>query len=178
MRLFIALKADLDNDTIFSVEKSLMKKFSGVKWVEKKNIHLTLKFLGEVTENSIGNIAGILSSISASYKKFAFLYEGIDGFPEKKNARVIFIPVKNPEKIVKLMMDIDKHLNDIGFKLEKSYIPHLTLGRAKKHPVNLESIKNFRFNQIHATAQGLVLIKSTLTPDGPIYEEILSFGFV
>ena len=155
-----------------------MKKFSGVKWVEKKNIHLTLKFLGEVPENSIGNIAEILPSISASYRKFAFLYEGIDGFPEKKNARVIFIPVKNPEKIVKLMMDIDKHLNDIGFKLEKSYIPHLTLGRAKKHPVNLESIRNLRFSRIYAIAQGLVLIKSTLTPDGPIYEEILSFGFV
>ena len=177
MRLFIALKTDLNKKFVFSAQKSLMRRFSGVKWVETENIHLTLKFLGEVKQENVKQISDVLREVSRSFVPFSFSYEGINGFPSKKNARVIFISVVNAENIVNLMIKLDDGLKGLGFNKEKTYIPHLTLGRVRGRGVNLESIKDLDFNGVSVSASGISLIKSTLTPKGPIYDEIFSFDF-
>ncbi len=177
MRLFVALKTLLNDDAIFSVEKTLMRQIFDVKWVEKKNLHLTLKFLGETDEKRIYKINEIILNSVSLFKQFSFSYQGISAFPDKKNAKVIFIAVRNPEKIIRLMIALDKNLHESGFKLEKSYVPHLTLGRVRRKSVNLNRIGEIRFSDIVVKAVGVSLIKSVLSPDGPIYEEISSFGF-
>ncbi len=177
MRLFIALKTDLNKKFVFSVKKPLMRRFSGVKWVETENIHLTLKFLGEVKQENIKQISDVLLEVSCSFAPFSFSYEGINGFPSKKNARVIFISVVNAENIVNLMIRLDDRLKGLGFNKEKTYIPHLTLGRVRGRGVNLETIKDLGFDKINVSAIGISLIKSTLTPQGPIYDKISSFDF-
>ena len=177
MRLFIALKTDLNKKVVFSAEKLLMRRFSGVKWVEASNIHLTLKFLGEVERENIKQISDALSEVSHSFGQFSFFYEGINGLPNKRNAKVIFISAINTENIVNLMIRLDEKLVEFGFKKERTHIPHLTLGRIKGHGVNLETVQGLNFNRIDVNASGILLMKSTLTPQGPIYDEIFSFDF-
>ena len=175
MRLFIALKTDLDKNKVFSVEKALMRRYHNVKWVDKDNLHLTLKFLGEVDDLQSGSIKSKLEDIARNFTGFSYAYYGISAFPNKKRARVIFVAVKSGERIVELMKVIDSNLSTLGFGREKSYVPHLTLGRARE-PLNITH-SDVDFPPLNVNASGLHLIKSTLTKYGPIYEVIAQFDF-
>ncbi len=177
MRLFIALKTVSNKESIFSVEKLLMHKFLNVKWVERVNLHLTLKFLGEKQEKDIYGINRVISNIANTQKPFSFSYHGVSAFPNKKYAKIIFLAVQDPNNIVKLMVMLDKNLYTLGFKLNKSYMPHLTLGRIRRNVINLNEIGNVDFDVISVKAIGISLVRSILSSNGPVYEEISSFGF-
>jgi len=177
VRLFIALKTDLNKDKIFSYEKNLMRTFPDVKWVEKENLHLTLKFLGETSEETKNEVIAKLSGIAKKSSPFRFYYSGIGAFPALTRARVIFIGVSKGDTIVSLMKTIDASFANLGFKREKSYIPHLTLGRVKNGTVNLKHFHIPVFETTEVRARGITLIKSTLTRKGPIYEDISEFDF-
>ncbi len=177
MRLFVALRTDADKNKIFSYEKGLMRVIPGVKWVEKGNLHLTLKFLGETGEDMLDEINERLFAIAKNTEPFDFDYCGISAFPDMFRARVIFVPVVRGEEIVVVMRSIDFEFNQIGFRLEKSYVPHLTLGRVKRETLNLKhfNIKPFQIEKVNAL--GIALIKSTLTKSGPVYQNISEFDF-
>ncbi len=175
MRLFIALKTDLDKNKVFSVEKALMRKYHNVKWVDKNNLHLTLKFLGEVEGSQSDLVKAKLEDIASRFTDFAFIYQGISAFPNKRRAKVIFVAVKNGERIIELMKVIDNDLSTLGFNQEKSYVPHLTLGRTRA-PLDV-SRADIDFPPLSVSASGLSLVKSTLTRYGPIYEVIAQFDF-
>ncbi len=177
MRLFIALKTNLDKGKIFSYEKSLMRTVSGVKWVEKENLHLTLKFLGETSMETKEDVSFYLSKIAETTSHFSFQYSGIDAFPDIRRARVIFVSVRNGKKIVSLMERVDDLFGPLGFKKEKSYIPHLTLGRVKNGYVDLKRFNLPQFKSEDVEATGILLVKSTLTKNGPIYQHIAEFDF-
>jgi len=175
VRLFVALKSDLDKNKLFSVEKKLMRIYQNVKWVDKDNLHLTLKFLGEVEELKSESVKAKLGNIAQRFTNFSFTYQGISAFPNKRRAKVIFVAVKDGEKIIELMKIIDNDLSTLGFNREKSYVPHLTLGRARV-PLDI-SHSDVNFSPLTVNASGLSLIKSTLTRYGPIYEVISQFDF-
>ena len=175
MRLFVALDASFDTEKIFSLEKLLMRRFTNVKWVEKQNLHLTLKFLGEVSEERIDAISNALDKISALANPFEFYYSGIGGFPNPFRAKVVFVSTENDEKLVELMKIVDREFSTLGFKKEQSYVPHLTLGRVRNGSVNLNHLDNLHFAKLSVKARGIILFKSTLTRSGPIYEKVLSF---
>ncbi len=175
MRLFIALKTDLDKNKVFSVEKALMRKYHNVKWVDKNNLHLTLKFLGEVENFQSDLVKAKLEDIASRFTNFVFIYQGISAFPNKRRAKVIFVAVKDGERIIELMKVIDNDLSTLGFNQEKSYVPHLTLGRTRA-PLDI-SRADIDFPSLSVSASGLSLVKSTLTRYGPIYEVIAQFDF-
>ncbi len=175
MRLFVALNTDLNKEKVFSMEKFLMQRFTNVKWVEKQNLHLTLKFLGEIAEDRIDTISKALDKISALVNPFEFFYNGIGGFPNSNRAKVVFVSTENDEKLVELMKTVDREFSTLGFKKERSYVPHLTLGRVRNGSVNLNHLDNLHFSKLSVEARGIILFKSTLTKRGPIYEKILSF---
>ncbi len=175
MRLFVALKTNLNKSKVFSIEKRLMRRYQNVKWVDKENLHLTLKFLGEVEGLQSDLVKTKLEDIASRFTNFVFIYQGISAFPNKKRAKVIFISVKDGEKIIELMKVIDNDLSTLGFNQEKSYVPHLTLGRTRA-PLDI-SRADIDFPPLSVSASGLSLVKSTLTKYGPIYEVIAQFDF-
>ncbi len=175
MRLFVALKTDLDKNKVFSTEKRLMRTYHNVKWADKDNLHLTLKFLGEVDDLQSNSLKLKLEDIASKFTEFSFIYQGISAFPNKKRAKVIFVAVRDGKKIVELMKVIDHTLRTLGFNREKSYVPHLTLGRARE-PLDI-SCSDIDFPPLNVNASGLSLIKSTLTKYGPIYEIVAQFDF-
>lgn len=179
MRVFIALKTTSYESDLFKLVLGFKKSINGnVKWVSKDNLHVTEKFLGEVSNDFLKEIFQIVNGVASSFGNFDFYIKGVSGFPSIDNARVLFFSIVDPtESIVKIMKNFDEHFLKFGFKRETSYVPHITFGRAKGEFVNLSklSVPNF---EIKVSALGLTVFESKLESSGPKYNEIRSFDFL
>lgn len=178
MRLFIALTTTPVQEQIFEVEEGLKKQITGVKWVKKDNLHLTLKFLGDTDYVKFELVKESIADIGSHCKEFDFSFLEVSGFPKEEGARVIFIGLdKGAKEIKEIMVKLDEKICKLGFKREKSYVPHLTVGRVKFGTVNLGISGKNNFPAIMGHATGIEIIKSELTKFGPVYTSIYKFGF-
>jgi 2'-5' RNA ligase len=178
MRLFIAV--DMDSairEKLESLKRILNRK--GVKPVEKDNIHITLKFLGEVEEGKIEPIKESLKKIEM--KAFRMHVKGIGFFPSASNPRIVWVGVEEgEEEMVKLAEMIENAMKKFGFRRDKSFVAHATLARMKKITSEekkrlvreLESVnQDFGWMEV----KDFRLKQSTLTPSGPIYRDVAMF---
>ncbi|MBA2862775.1 RNA 2',3'-cyclic phosphodiesterase [Methanococcus maripaludis] len=170
MRCFLAieLKSELKD-----ILENLKKQFNlkGIKTVEKENLHITVKFLGDVDDKKLEEI---LES-DLKIEKVISEIKGVGTFPNEEYIRVIWVGTTNLEEIFK---NIDEKLFKLGFKKEKSYDPHITLGRVKfiendsKETLKnlIEKNKHVDFGKVEINS--ISLMKSTLTKEGPVYETV------
>jgi 2'-5' RNA ligase len=173
MRVFIAIKLPKEvRDYLYIVQKKIGRKEAKIKWVSKKNIHLTLKFLGETTEDQLSKIKGILKNIKL--KSFKVKLNKIGIFPNENQIRVVWVGLKPEEKILELQRKIDESLLKL-FPTDQRFISHLTLGRVKlvkQKNEFIEKLNNFDVEEMSFEINEFELIKSKLTKDGPSYEII------
>lgn len=172
MRCFISV----DVENIFHEVYERLGEIKGLKLVEPENLHITLKFLGEITPNKIEEITEKLEFLK-DICKFEITFQGLGAFPNIKRPRVIWVGIKkNKEKLIDMQSRLDEGLSTIGFKKEKRYEPHLTLARVKsfretKKVVEvIETFHNEKFGNF--IVENVRLKKSVLTPKGPIYTTI------
>lgn len=167
MRAFIAI------DIPENVKKEIVKiqnklpEFAGKK-TEKENLHLTLKFLGEIDEAKIEKIKQKLKDIKI--RGFEAELTKIGFFDKQKNG-IIWIHMANCEKLQK---EIDEKLSGL-FEKEKRFMPHLTIARVKKiknKKIFLEELNNLNLEKIKVPVNNFVLKKSVLTEKKPVYENI------
>lgn len=172
MRAFLALDIPERVKTYLkNVTEALSRKEEGVRWVKSENQHLTLKFFGEIEEESKEKIISIMEKIAPSVEAVKLSLKGIEGFPKNHMARVIVITLSDGvEELKKMFRRLESELVKLGFREEdREFIPHITLGRRK----NAKPIKEFvPIEPLEFTVDDLVLYKSTLTREGPIYEPI------
>lgn len=181
MRAFIAI--DINDNVrqklVEAQEKIEKTKSAKIKFVEPENLHLTLKFLGEITEEQAEEIKRVLEIVAKKHKKHSVRVKGIGVFPNYNYVRVIWAGVENDEEIKKIAKEIDNALFKLGFKREKDFVSHITIGRVKfvKDKVELmlalKELSNEEFGEFEVSA--IELKKSTLTPKGPIYETLARF---
>ncbi len=152
-------------------------KYSGadVKWTEKENIHLTLKFLGEVDEKKLGYLKSALDSVAGQTKSFAASIKDLGAFPKIEFPRVIWAGIDlGAAELVTLSGKIDQALSNLGFEKEsRPFAAHLTIGRVKS-PKNKEALKAkmaaYKLPDLPPhPITSIILYKSTLTPKGSIY---------
>ena len=154
MRLFYGIPIQ-DNDILKKLRKELKKCVDG-KFVEPHNYHITLKFIGEVEipNQYIRNLEKI------EFRKFNLKFKKLGAFPSMENPRVIWLGCEGEFFWFKNILEIN-------------FVPHLTLVRVKKITDKnyLKDLfnKSFEFSQ---EVEEAILYKSTLTPNGPIYEKI------
>ena len=179
MRLFVALKATPYEYILNEKLKEIKPQFTeGIKWVSKENLHVTVKFLGEVKPDFLETAENIIDKAAKTFKNFTFLIDGVSGFPKSTYARVLFFSIKDEYSCIEsIMRMLDKEFERYNFKREESYIPHITFGRVKYGFVDLSSMKVSDI-QFTVQAYGLTLIESVLKPEGPTYNEIKYFNFV
>jgi 2'-5' RNA ligase len=104
-----------------------------IRWVRPKNIHLTLKFLGDVQGVDIEPIKQILDDAAAQLDPFEFEVGGLGAFPSNQRARVIWIGIQAPAQLMELQKSIDLKTAALGYASEeRDFSPHLTLGRVRK----------------------------------------------
>lgn len=180
MRTFIAITLpDEINKNIFEFQSELKKENILIgNWTS--NYHITLKFLGEVNEEKLSKIIALLDTICRKTKKFELTLKGIAAFPSENHIRVVFANIgEGNESAMFLQRQIDTVLKKENFLPEKNYQNHITLIRVKsiidkgKLKDIFEKYKNKSFGTF--TVGHIELIKSTLTPGGPIYEVIKKF---
>ncbi|NHI94415.1 MAG: RNA 2',3'-cyclic phosphodiesterase [Candidatus Lokiarchaeota archaeon] len=146
-----------------------------IKMVERNNVHLTLKFLGNVSEKMIDVIEeNILNKIQQ--KSFELEIKNIGVFPSLKSPKVIWIGTSiGSEEVIKISKFLETNLSQLGFKREKKFSSHITIGRIKggEHIGHLVSIiKNIKAKDItygKIKVDKILIKRSELTPKGPIY---------
>ena len=176
IRAFIAIEIpDEIREKISDLQSSLKNLGGRISWTKPKNIHLTLKFLGDIDEMLIDEIASELNKIAASISQFQIHVEEIGAFPNFKRARVIWVGTKSEnEQLTELALQIDNSMEKLGFTKEtRKFSGHLTLGRIKD-PTGIQPIidrlqQNKDFQAGSFPMKELFLIKSQLHPAGSIY---------
>ena len=180
MRAFLAV--DLDEslqDKISEVQKQISNVNAQIKFVEPENLHFTLKFLGEISSEKAGRISAMIKGKITAYSPFVISIKGTGVFPHPGYVRVIWLGVEDPEPYSQMQMDLDEEFVKMGFKKERSYSPHLTIGRVKGAR-NKEALIS-KINELENVVIGnmnvdkIVLKESELTPAGPIYSNLNEF---
>ncbi|KYC49094.1 MAG: 2',5' RNA ligase family [Candidatus Methanofastidiosum methylothiophilum] len=180
MRSFISMDITSKDvlDKIKNFQTNLKNTACPMKVVERENLHLTLKFLGEISESSYKRIVESLDSSLSEYSSFEVNLKGTGFFPSISDLRVIWIGMNAPE-IIYIQKEIDDTLCSMGFKEDRKFVPHLTVSRVKsslnKKPLLnvLDEYKDYDFGTDRITK--INFKKSTLTPQGPIYETLKEF---
>jgi RNA 2',3'-cyclic 3'-phosphodiesterase len=146
-----------------------------VRWTRPENIHLTLKFLGEVRKDALDGLRTALVEACAGHAPFDVTLAGLGAFPSARRARVLWAGVgAGSNRLRSLATDIDVALAPLGFEREKRpYIPHLTIGRMRGRPASLDlpSTTGLRFRVRHVE-----LMESTLTTEGATYRTVEDFA--
>lgn len=172
MRCFIAI--DVETGEIEKLLNELSKIKAGIKVVEKENLHITLKFLGEVEENLVDRIHAELKEIE-NFESFEAELRGVDAFPNRNYMRVIFVKAEH-ERIYKIHNIVDEKLVKFGFAKDKRFKSHVTLCRVKSS-INKKALADF-IKKHESKSFGrfkcdrIRIKKSTLTRQGAIYETL------
>jgi 2'-5' RNA ligase len=159
---------------LIEFENELNNTGANIKLVEPKNIHITLKFLGDTDQDLIDQIEEIMKNSVKEIKPFDIELTNNGVFPNPNYIKVIWIGLKQVEKIVQISKKIDVQLNKIGFKKEKrEFSPHLTIARVKSARNKdklidvLSKYKEYEFGKL--SINSIKLKQSELTKKGPIY---------
>ena len=164
MRAFISIEFPEEIKKEISKIQNQLPEFKGKK-TEFENLHLTLKFLGEVDEGKIEKIKQELSEIKT--KQFDSEINSIGIFSD----RIIWLGIKNCDELQK---EIDERLEDL-FEKEKRFMGHLTIARVKSARDKKkfrEDVKKIKVPEIKFVVKNFNLKKSVLTEEKPIYENI------
>ncbi len=180
-RGFIAIEINATS-SILEFEKEIKKTGADIKLVEPQNIHITLKFLGDVEETLIDEIERIMKNAVKEIKPFTMKLNETGVFPNNNYVRVIWIGIKEAQIIETIVKTIDEHLSELGFKKEnRGFSPHLTIGRvksAKNKQILLEVIEKYKDVEFSIQeVKSIKLMKSDLTSAGPIYTTIKDVTF-
>lgn len=192
MRLFIAVDLPKSLKELLFLLCEQKKVIEGVNIVSKENLHITLKFLGEVSELMIPDISNKLREIANDFDPFVLKITHTGVFPNLNFPKVVWIGMEKELTIIKLANTIDEKLESLGFKREeKEFKSHITLARVKE-PRNgryFFDLVNRRFRELSIShkdfktslkfeVKEFVLMKSTLTPKGSIYDVLQRFPLV
>ncbi|MDY0039011.1 MAG: RNA 2',3'-cyclic phosphodiesterase [Desulforhabdus sp.] len=180
LRTFIAIdvptpvKSELDR-----LEKELKRSGADVSWVSPERVHLTLKFLGNVAEESIAEIKQALQQVAASSAPFRLQPASCGAFPSLKRMRVVWAGLRGDDGALRtLQKRVEAALVPLGFQPEeRPFRAHLTLGRVKgRRHLNLlqEALlarQDFQAEAFDVTE--LVLYKSDLRSGGSLYTPLI-----
>jgi 2'-5' RNA ligase len=185
IRVFIAV--DLPPAIQESVEKQTapLRRTLGddlIRWVPAQNMHLTLKFIGNIAASHLDFLKQMLTQSVNSQRQFDLQIGGIGSFPNLKRPRVLWVGIHAPADLTSLQKNVEAGAVRLGYeKEERGFSPHLTLGRVRQNvsAADLQRIRsaleNTQIGRIGtATIEAVHLYKSDLHTDGSIYTKLLS----
>ena len=175
MRLFIAI--DLNQrvkDYLYGLQREIAIPEAALSF--SSGFHITLKFLGEVSEERLASLKSTLREIK--FSSFKIRTSGVGFFKKKNQIKVVWSGVEPKEEIEILQKRIERNLLELGFERDKKFHPHITIARVKKLKDKekfIEKLKNIEKREIYTNVDSFVLFRSQLTSQGPIYTVIEKF---
>lgn len=184
MRAFIAISLPQQIiNTLSKLQSELKNTGADVKWVEPENIHLTLKFLGEIDEGVKDCVANAIREVASLNPAFKANISSFGAFPKIDYPRVIWVGLgAGDSESKKIAKEIEEKLTKIGIPAEeRDFTSHITLGRVRS-PKNrfklvqelkkLESESSQRLSGLEFEVNAVSLYKSSLSQGGPVYEAL------
>lgn len=174
MRVFVAI--EITSDKIINTISKFQSEINiNAKPVELHNLHFTLQFLGEISQDVVEKVIVALKSVK--FSKFMVNFKGIGVFPKLKFPRIVWIGTdKNGgELLTELAKNVENVLLPLGFTVDKPFKPHITVFRIKNKIGDIEKELN-KFKLIDFGTQeitGFKLKQSVLSSKGPIYSDLI-----
>ncbi len=185
VRAFIAIELPKSlQDSIQTATSSLQSSLGAdlVRWTPIRNIHLTLKFLGDISPANIDILTQMLTMESSRYSAFDMRVEGIGSFPTPKRPRVLWVGLNAPAALPSIAHGIETASAKLGYPAEeRGFSPHLTIGRVRQNAATadlqkistaLDETKVGILGVAHIDA--IDLYKSDLQPGGSVYTRLFS----
>ncbi|MDQ3005806.1 MAG: RNA 2',3'-cyclic phosphodiesterase [Chloroflexota bacterium] len=184
LRAFIAVDLPLEIRQDIQFATSNLRRDTGslIRWVAVENMHLTLKFLGDIPSANVEALTQMIHAQADSFNCFDIHLTGIGSFPSPKRPRVIYIGIQAPAALVAFQHQLESATGELGYNPEeRAFAPHLTIGRVRQHvsaddqqkirhaleESTIDSLGTARVNSVH-------LYKSDLKPTGPLYTKLFS----
>ncbi|HSB01271.1 MAG TPA: RNA 2',3'-cyclic phosphodiesterase [Anaerolineales bacterium] len=184
LRAFIAVEIPLPiRQAVCSATSDLQKALSTlVRWVPMENMHLTLKFLGDVSPSNVDMVTQMISAEADLFDCFELHVDGLGSFPSLKRPRVIYIGIQAPAVLNALQRGIESASRRLGYESEeRDFSPHLTIGRVKQNITATEqqairrALEGTKVDSLGtARVDSLHLYKSDLKPSGSVYTRLYS----
>jgi 2'-5' RNA ligase len=153
-----------------------------IRWVPVHNVHLTLKFLGDVSPAGLSLVQQMLTAEATQFTAFDITVEALGCYPNAKRPRVLWVGLKAPPELTSLQRAIEAGTARLGYESEeRGFSPHLTIGRVRQNvsPADIQTIRTaLEQNQIGPLGttrlNAVHLFKSELRPEGSIYTRLYS----
>jgi 2'-5' RNA ligase len=189
IRAFIAI--DLSDEIqlrLEEVQKNYRAQLNNIpiRWVVAENIHLTLKFLGDVSLSNLNILTDMIGVEISSHHQFDISVGGSGAFPNNRHPRVIWIGVEAPSELAAIQNGIETTTARLGYtREERPFTPHLTLGRVSRN-INSQDVKIIS-KTLDSTRVGFLgvtcvdkihLYRSDLHPTGAVYTQIFSSSLI
>lgn len=183
MRCFVAVALPPPvKKLLVHVQDILRRADADVKWVEEENLHLSLKFLGDLDPEPLAALKGLLSVEALRWPRLRLTYEGIGVFPDHGDPRVIWAGCSGDlERLAALAGAVERAAEQVGVPRERHpFVAHLTIGRVRSNR-NVKRLKASIDNQRRVPlgqdeVAGFVLYQSNLSNKGPTYTPLADFG--
>ncbi|MEM3566416.1 MAG: RNA 2',3'-cyclic phosphodiesterase [Candidatus Bathyarchaeia archaeon] len=181
IRSFIAF--DIESVSVLERITDMQKRLAGtgadLKFVEPKNIHITVRFLGNITPNMIDRIFEGMQKVQ--FVPFDVKIQGVGAFPDMRYPRVVWAGIRNGANELRgIFSQLEPYLRSLGFAPDpKGFSPHLTIARVKSGRNKAALVKflmenaDYEFGVVRAEC--LRLKRSDLTPKGPIYSTLREY---
>ena len=174
MRTFVAV--EISNEQVINQISNFQSKINiNAKRIEPHNLHFTLQFLGEVSEEQAENVSELLKKVE--FSNFTLKFQGIGAFPKMKFPRVIWIGTdeNGGNALIDLAKKVENSLAPLGFRSDKPFKPHITVFRIKNKiedvTKKLQAYESYEFGSQEITS--FKFKQSVLTPRGPIYSDLM-----
>lgn len=182
MRLFVAINLPEDVRTVIrELVKDLRVEDDSVRWTPTDNVHLTLKFLGEVAPSLADQVIGVIEETVPGHPAFGLKLSELGAFPNLRRPRVIWVGVEAgvaPTVLEAICRDLETRLVPLGFEKEgRRFRPHMTIGRVKGgrgrgrfRPVSMEDrFEGIEIRGMTFRVKSVELMESVLKPSGAEY---------
>jgi RNA 2',3'-cyclic 3'-phosphodiesterase len=183
LRAFIAVEIPAEIQRLIqqgtaSLQNALPKPL--VRWVETKNLHLTLKFLGDVSAENLEKLAGVIELELVTQPVFKMSVAGLGVFPGYHQPRIIWVGLEAPKVLSSLQQSVEASAVRLAFlPEERPFSPHLTIGRVRQGSTQAdrlkirEALEAATFTSIGPfDVKAVTIFRSDLRPTGPVYTSL------
>jgi 2'-5' RNA ligase len=185
LRAFIAIELPSQLQDALEKQTARLRQSLGddlVRWISTQNMHLTLKFMGNIAASHVEFIKQLITQTADSHSQFDLQISGIGSFPNSKRARILWAGIHAPAVLASLQKSLEAGTARLGYENEeRPFSPHLTLGRVRQNidPAGLQKIRTIldtiQLGHIgSARVDSIHLYKSELQTSGSVYTKLFS----
>jgi len=178
VRLFVAIELTAEmRDALREVQGSLGRATEGIRWVRPEQLHLTIKFLGEVTDGKVSRVAEAVARSAARSSVFEMQLTECGCFPLRGPVRIVWVGTHDGSGALQECVNtVEEEMEGIGFPKEsRPFSAHLTIGRAKdgRGASGIRApVERCKVTPVRQSVDELTLMSSVLSPKGPSYSVV------